>query len=370
MKWLLKHKTFITLFVITLFAFLIRAYHISWQCLMVDEQFTAQYITNSVSYIIQNSLASDYNPPTYYLLAKLSSFLNGSISNYSIRLPALIFGTLTIPAAYLAGKELRNETLGLLSAMIVAITYPLIYYSQNARPYSLVTLCFTLFIWSYIRIYTGKDKSNLSIVMLGVLAASCIWSHYFSAAPILVAFIFLVKQNWRITLSSVVDMLICLIPMAFLFNISQFSNRIQDKISGLAVQWYQMAMYIPNELLCWAWLLLAPLVIYGYHKSSLVIIRPLVWIGLSAPIILVISTYITGWMMPRYALLVAPLFIILAMYPISEYVDQFPITKKVVLASLIIFVIFTMNIMSLYSLWTWSWCPAMHMAIPIDSGFL
>jgi len=362
-------KPYFFLAAVILAGALLRIYQFTWQCQMVDEQFTASYITNSVSYIVQNSLAADFNPPTYYLCAKLSAFIHGGIDNFSIRLPALIFGILAIPAAYLAGKELKNNTLGILTAIVVAIDYPLIYYSQNARPYSMVLLFFTLFIWMFIRIYTGKDKSNTSIIILGILAAACLWSHYFSAVPLAVAFILLAKKNRHIAISSTIDAGIFILPMALMFGLNQFGERIVKQSTGLEISWYQMITYIPNELFCWMWIVILPLVAYAYHQKKDTAIRPLVWIEVSAPICLVASTFLTGWLMPRYTVLVAPLLIITAMYPIADYLDTLPQTKKLALMLLIIFGLFAMNIMSLYSLWTWSWCPAMHLPIP-ERGML
>lgn len=55
-----------------------------------------------------------------------------------LRLLPLIFGVLQIPLAYLVGRKLRDEQLGLLLAVLVAASPMLIEFSQELRMYSLV----------------------------------------------------------------------------------------------------------------------------------------------------------------------------------------------------------------------------------------
>jgi 4-amino-4-deoxy-L-arabinose transferase-like glycosyltransferase len=65
-------------------------------------------------------------------------------SEFGLRLPSLIFGSISILMTYLLGKLLFAEKVGLISAFLLAISPFHIYYSQEARMYSMV-VCFTLF---------------------------------------------------------------------------------------------------------------------------------------------------------------------------------------------------------------------------------
>jgi uncharacterized membrane protein len=55
-----------------------------------------------------------------------------------LRLLPLIFGVVQIPLAFLVGKKLRDESLGLLLAVLVAASPMLIEFSQELRMYSMV----------------------------------------------------------------------------------------------------------------------------------------------------------------------------------------------------------------------------------------
>jgi hypothetical protein len=60
------------------------------------------------------------------------------------RLPSWIAGCLTIPAAYWLGKAALDRRAGLWVAALVAVSPPLIHYSQEARAYALLVLLVTV----------------------------------------------------------------------------------------------------------------------------------------------------------------------------------------------------------------------------------
>jgi hypothetical protein len=69
---------------------------------------------------------------------------------------------------------------------------------------------------------------------------------------------------------------------------------------------------------------------------------------------------------PRYALLVAPLLIIAAMYPVAGFIDkQTTAARKVALFALVVFAIAIFNYGSLLSWFTFNVCPLVNV---IDAG--
>jgi mannosyltransferase len=70
-----------------------------------------------------------------------------------LRLPSALAGWLCIPAIYLLGKRLYSGREGLMAALFVAVLWAPIYYSQEARPYSMLILLSILnsyFWWDVI----------------------------------------------------------------------------------------------------------------------------------------------------------------------------------------------------------------------------
>ncbi len=74
------------------------------------------------------------------ILAHFTTGLFGG-SLWALRLPALTFGVLQIPAAWLAGRLLYDRRTGMLAGGLVAVSSALTAYSVNARGYSFVALC-------------------------------------------------------------------------------------------------------------------------------------------------------------------------------------------------------------------------------------
>lgn len=360
-----SHWDLIAISVITIFAFILRMYRLDWQCLKVDELVTYNVAQRSTMDIITWALSVDYNPPLYYVLAHLSSVVFG-LSSFSIRFPAAICGTLCIPVIYYLGKEMHGKTLGLLMATVSAFAFPFFYYSQDARTYPLVMLGFVLFSYYWLRIYKG-DRHFVTQFMLGASAALCFWSHYFAAVPILVLAL---VPAWNKDLESVVISsiwcTILMLPAIVMFDITQFSTRTNHGIFN--VLWLspaKIAMTVTNEMLCWMWIILVPLAIYSLWKYRNSANNAFAAASLAAPVVLVVIANFTATM-PRYAVLVAPLIIGIALYPVAKYIDDNKdLAKKLAVFLGVIFVLFLLNYGSIVSWTTFSICPMM-----ISEGYL
>jgi mannosyltransferase len=85
--------------------------------------------------------ANDFQPPLYYFLTHY--WLQLGKSEWFLRLPSVFFGVATVYLVYLLGKKLFNEKLGLIAAFFLAIAPYHLYYSQEARMYSLLVFLAT-----------------------------------------------------------------------------------------------------------------------------------------------------------------------------------------------------------------------------------
>jgi len=117
---------------------------------------------------------SDTQHPFYSILARLSIVLFGE-HPWSLRLPAMIFGTLSIPAIYMLGVAVSTQAEALIAAALLTVSYHHVWFSQNARGYT--TLAFwallsTMFLLEGIR--TGRRRSY---VLYAVAASLGIYTH-------------------------------------------------------------------------------------------------------------------------------------------------------------------------------------------------
>ncbi len=121
------------------------------------------------------------------LLVKLSIAIFGE-TEWAIRLPAVLFGTATIPCMYWVSRFALSRRASLAAALLLAVSYHHIFYSQNARGYSFYLFFSLLSSGLLIR---GLREDRLSIWMLYIVTmfldfASLLNSVYVFAAHAIV----------------------------------------------------------------------------------------------------------------------------------------------------------------------------------------
>lgn len=99
----------------------------------------------SVGDVIHNLVTQDTHPPLYFVLAhlwmKLFATKSGLVSLFAARSLPAVFGTLSIPCAYILGKlAFRSSLVGHLAAAMMAVSPYGVYIAQEARHYSLAIL--------------------------------------------------------------------------------------------------------------------------------------------------------------------------------------------------------------------------------------
>lgn len=157
----------------------LRFYGLGVQSLWADElaswNFSEQ---DTVSRVIRG----DTQPPLYFLLLHLWQWIFGE-SEWALRLPSALAGWLCIPAIYLLGKRLYSEREGLMAALFLAVLWAPIYYSQEARPYSMLILfsILTSYFWWDTMLglrYRGELPVGEAALYV-VCAVICAYLHYF-----------------------------------------------------------------------------------------------------------------------------------------------------------------------------------------------
>ncbi|MGH7801016.1 MAG: glycosyltransferase family 39 protein [Thermodesulfobacteriota bacterium] len=142
-------SSMLLLFIILIGAFL-RLYKLGSNSLWFDEAISVWFANESLGNILIKQTSGDVHPPLYYTLLSLwvSVFGNGE---FEVRLLSVIFGILSIPLLYLIVKNLFGNLPALISALILATSPFHIYYSQEARMYSILTFCALLSIFFMVK---------------------------------------------------------------------------------------------------------------------------------------------------------------------------------------------------------------------------
>ncbi len=127
----------IVLALLTLTAFAVRAISLDAQSLWRDEVDALRFATAPWTEMLGNFTRPGWNGPLYFLLLRGWIALTGA-SEYAMRFFSLIFGVLCVPLIYALGRRLFDHLVGLLAALLVALSPYLTWYSQEVKMYTLV----------------------------------------------------------------------------------------------------------------------------------------------------------------------------------------------------------------------------------------
>ncbi len=203
---------------------------------------------------------ADTQGPVYPMLMWIWSKLFG-FGEISMRTPSVIFGVLSIHALYLLGRRVFGHTAATWACVFAAINPFLLYYSQEARPYTLWLWTSLMAVWFLLRLLEESSKRN----ELGWIAFTLISLYTHPYGPfLLAAFAFMIlwlhpRDHWRPLLKPALIITIAYVPEALVF-LNTFIGKVDNKWSvaawinrpDIATPWLYMKFYF-------AWYALAAL---------------------------------------------------------------------------------------------------------------
>jgi mannosyltransferase len=131
-------QTVVLVLLVVALGALLRLYRIGAQPLWLDEASSLRFARQTLRELWSwGTLVDPGNPPLYYSL--LHGWLVFGDSEASLRLLSVLFGVLTIPLVYALGRTVRDHRLGIVAALLFAISPFQVWYSQEARGYALLT---------------------------------------------------------------------------------------------------------------------------------------------------------------------------------------------------------------------------------------
>lgn len=159
-------------------AFLLRLWQIDKEPLWLDEAYSVHLGSLALPSLWQRITLTDQHPPLYYLL--LSAWMRFGASEFHVRLLSAFFSCLTVAlTARLAYRWFRQPA-AWLAALLLALSPYSIRYAQEARMYSLLTMCVVICLLglSYWLVQVAGPTSTRSGLLLYVAGmAGALWSH-------------------------------------------------------------------------------------------------------------------------------------------------------------------------------------------------
>lgn len=306
-------STYFILGIILVAGFLLRIYKLSSQSIWLDEAYS---IYHSQQDFIHAISFKDTSPALYYVLLHLWIKLTGT-SAFSVRLLSVFFGTASVFIIYLLGAHIFNKKVGIYSALLVSFSPLHIYFSQEARTYSLFFALTLLSMYFYSKL--NKVTSKWIIAGYLISTAFLIYSHLYALLIVLVQNLHQFIVN-RLKLSREVKVWILMQFIIFIFyipRIIQLPGIIADNFhtwisrpsflqliymiyfffSGMVFSFYGLAL-----------MLICALLVLRYKFRSNIFFT--LWIFIPVIIPFTYSLFFTPIFIPKYSYFVSlPLYI-------------------------------------------------------------
>ncbi len=179
------------------------------QSLWLDEAINVLAVNNnSLWNLITVYPKVDFHPPGYFAFLWFWTHLTNNYSESIVRLPSLFFGVLTVYITYLIGREIHSKKLGLIGALLVAVNPLHIYYSQEARMYSMAAFGVALNFYYFYR-FVRLGKSELFYLLTLPLVFLFDYLTYFVALVYLLVIVMFKRKLF-------VKWLVLIMPTVFL----------------------------------------------------------------------------------------------------------------------------------------------------------
>ena len=166
---------------ITILGAVLRFYQLGFNSLWLDEA-VSYTITNTESLsAVWTGAFNDHHAPLFFIIEWIIHFI--STSEFWLRVPSALAGTVTIPVIYFLGKELSNENVGLVAALLLAVSPYHIYYSQEARMYAFVVLFVTLAYYLFFK--ASRSSDGRYWVLMWLSCAAAFYTHFYTGFVII-----------------------------------------------------------------------------------------------------------------------------------------------------------------------------------------
>jgi len=155
------------------FALGLRIYDLADESLWMDELRQVYSYPHSFQQIIYDA-ASQSQPPLDYWIGHLVHYF--ASSDFAVRFPSALFGAGSVLMIALIVSRLCSWPISLYLGSIGAILPFNLYYSQEARPYSIAVFLFLCVIWSLDRLIVNRHKIFMPVSVLLFFSTAFLYS--------------------------------------------------------------------------------------------------------------------------------------------------------------------------------------------------
>jgi len=161
--------------------------------LWVDEAISVRQASLPFGEMLADMRTTDVHPPLHHAVLWVTVRLFGT-SELAVRLPSLLAGVALVPVMYKAGAAVYDRRTGLIAAALATVAPFCVWYSQEARMYSLFMLFAALAV--YAQVMAVRRGRSADWLLYAVASAAMLWTQYFAVLPIAVQQLGFVWVAW------------------------------------------------------------------------------------------------------------------------------------------------------------------------------
>jgi uncharacterized membrane protein len=191
-----RRSSVVALSIVFGLALWVRLHDLGRLSLWLDEGTTTLKMRFTLSELFRYTVVDNVPPLYYFALGKLGFWIDSDIS---LRLPSVVFGVATIPVLFLIAQRLFNRRVALLSSLFLSLSTFHVWFSQEARSYSLY--CF-LYALSLLFLVKWSQSASARWTLLLYVAATSLMMYSHSTALMYCGInqiVFLLLCDWRDT---------------------------------------------------------------------------------------------------------------------------------------------------------------------------
>jgi uncharacterized membrane protein len=175
-------SSYFLLFSLFAFSCVIRLISVADYSLWFDEALNFRIISNSWGSLWISNF--DPTPPLYYSLLKL--FVSPETNEVFIRLPSIIFGSLTVVVFYKICKTQFSSSISFFVSVLFSLSYHQLEYSQEARAYSMqLFFAIAAFYCAYLAACGQREETKLLIGTYSLFSLLSLYTHNIAVFHIL-----------------------------------------------------------------------------------------------------------------------------------------------------------------------------------------
>jgi len=176
-------------------------FNLLWQLgsssFFIDEAASMKLAATPLVHLLTKLKVAENSPAGYFAILHLWTNATGSDAEWVARLPSALAGITLVFTVYWLGVLVNGRCVGLVAALLIALSPLVLQYSQQARPYTMAMLALSIGAiggieaerkpsWGWLAVGAGGFTVALSMhyATLAVVAPFCIWMLSRRAIPL------------------------------------------------------------------------------------------------------------------------------------------------------------------------------------------